>query len=225
MKAVLLAGGYGKRLEPLTLSTPKCLLPVACKPNLAYVLELLEGVPGITEVVLSTNEVQAGMLRAALKEMSQDKVKVVVEKTTSNENKLGAVKAIKYVFDEVGYDDAVIIGSDNFIHGLDLKDVVGKFRKEKASAAIILHELEDERLVEKLGIAVLDSKNNVSFFQEKPKLSEAKSRLASTAIYCVSKRFLDGALGKYIAEKESSGEKPDNLGDLWAHSLKTEKIL
>ena len=59
MKGLILVGGYGTRLEPLTLRTPKALLPVGGKANITYIIDLLKGV--VDEIVISANEKQKKM--------------------------------------------------------------------------------------------------------------------------------------------------------------------
>jgi len=222
MKAVLLAGGYATRLQPLSLRLPKLLLPVAGKPVVAYLAEMLKSA-GVTEVVLSLNKRQ-GVVRDVLGDSYAGlKLSYVFEESKGDEDKLGAIGAMRYVAEQAKIrEECLIVGSDNFVYGLDLKKMVSEHAKRQPYATIALFDLADKADVEHFGIALLDGKR-ITRFQEKPRVEDAVSKLASTAVYHVSARFFDG-LGDFVAERKAQGKKADRLGDLWEHLVKDEVL-
>jgi NDP-sugar pyrophosphorylase family protein len=222
MKALILAGGYGTRLHPLTLRTAKCVLPVGGKPNIAHLIEKLKAA-GIDDIILSFNTNQERFQRF-LGDGSKFGVKItyVMEKTKSDSDKLGAVGAINYVVNQAGLDDYLVIGADNYFQGLDINALLEFHRKSGADATLPLYFIEDDHMIEKLGIAVLDSDRIVGF-QEKPKIEEAKSRLGSILVYVVSRDFLENDLPAYLKELADAGKRPDNPGSMWAHFV--DKIM
>jgi NDP-sugar pyrophosphorylase family protein len=223
MKAIILAGGYATRLMPLTLRLPKLLLPVAGKPLVHYCLDMLKEA-GVDEVVFSLNVTQKIVQEAIGSEYNGMSVSFIFEETQTEGEKLGAIGAMQYVAERTSVDeDCLLIGSDNFVYGLDLKKMVEEHRSRKPHATIALFDLLDEKDVEHFGVALLEGKR-ITRFQEKPSVSEAVSKLASTAIYHVSPEFFK-RVPAFVTEKKAQGLKADRPGDLWAHLVeKGEQI-
>lgn len=220
MKALILAGGYGTRLHPITLRTSKSVLPIAGIPNIIHIFKNLKSA-GIKDVVISLNKNQESV-RNVLGDGKRFGINLeyVMEETSSDEDKLGAIGAIRYVIETVGTDDYVVIGADNFFHGLDIEEMIKFHKKTKSDATVALFELGDKSLVSNYGIAVLD-KERIIAFQEKPRIEDALSTLASTAVYIMNKNFLDANLPEYL---ESNKDKHDRPGDLWVHFAKKLNI-
>ncbi len=218
MKAILLAGGYGTRLFPLTIRNPKPLLPVAGKPVLLYTIDLLLKA-GIEEITISLKENQ----KKIEKYFKDGKafgasIDYLYEPETTEENKLGSVGALNYIFSQIkDANDALIIGGDNFIYGLNLLEFTKTHKEKKASASIALFELHNSSEVQHYGVAQLDEKGRITKFQEKPEPEKALSKLASTAIYALDKVFVQEHIPSYTTLKKKKGEKADKLGDLWEH--------
>ena len=127
---------------------------------------------------------------------------------------------MKYVFDRIGTDDFIILGADNYFHGLDINDMLSSHKKNKSDATVALYQLNDRSLVNNFGIAVLD-KGRIIAFQEKPKIEDALSTLASTSIYIMNKDFLDTHLPNYLKEQWDKADRP---GDLWVYFAKRLNI-
>ena len=132
MKAVIMMGGYGTRLEPLTLRNPKALLPLGGVPSIVRILKQIKELH-MDEIVISANQMQK-----KVEDFVGKKIKFIYDKTTSNKDKIGQVRAMKYVFDDIGHDDALIISSDNYAYGLDLKKLVEKFKKSRQEINVFL---------------------------------------------------------------------------------------
>ncbi|MFH1443199.1 MAG: NDP-sugar synthase [Candidatus Micrarchaeota archaeon] len=221
MKAILLAGGYGTRLYPLTLRTPKPLLPVAGKPILQYTIDLLAAA-GIKDIIISLKENQEKIEHFfGNGKKSGVKIRYIYEPLTDEEGKMGSVGAINYVLAKVGAEEgALVIGGDNFIVGLDMRAFTESHRQRKAHASIALFELASATEVQLFGVAKTDSGGRITHFQEKPKPEEALSKLASTAIYALHPKFVNEHLPAYTEMKRKKGEKADKIGDLWEHFVK-----
>lgn len=219
MKAILLAGGYGTRLNPLSYRTPKCLMPIAGKANILHLIEMLKKAD-VNEIILSLNTTQM-----KVKEFLGDgkkfgvNIKYIFEKSTCDKDKLGAIGALQYVIRSFGIkEEILVVGADNFIYGLDASNFREFHKRNKGIVTIALYNLADKTKVEQFGIASINEKTGrILKFQEKPKVEEAISRLASTLFYQINEKFFDKYLPIYISEKEKKGEKPDKIGDLWQY--------
>ncbi len=224
VKAILLAGGYATRLQPLSLRLPKVLLPVAGKPVIAYTLELLREA-GVTELIVSLNE-QQKVIEEVLGDGSRYGVNIsyVFEKTSSDDDKLGAIGAILNSVEEAGVsEDCLVLGTDNFVQGLDLKAFREQHEGGEAGASIALFQLSNKSDVEHFGVAKLDGRK-ITAFQEKPRVQEAVSTLASTAVYYLSKHALCELLSEYVAEQKAAGNRADRLGDFWKWLLEKTRV-
>jgi len=223
MKAVILAGGYGTRLQPMTLRTPKCILPLGDKNSIMHIITNLSKI-GIKEIIVSLNETQFKVKDYLDSLKLSVTINYCFEKSTSDENKLGAIGALLYVVKRFGPDDYLIVGADNYTQGIDYKEFVAFHRAKKADVTIALYELSDVSRVQRFGIGVLNNDSRITRFQEKPKVKEALSNLASTFIYLINKDFFTRLLPDYVNKELSAGRRPDNIGDLWAYYCRMIKI-
>ncbi len=211
MKAIILIGGYAKRMEPLSLHYPKAFFPVGEKENIFWILEEVKQIKEVEKIIISANVNQ----RKFVEKIRERKVKVVYEKSKSDEDKLGAIRALYEVIKKEGEDDYLVIAGDNFFYGLNLPNLIRIHKLKNPFATIALFKLEDKRLVNQFGIAITNEIGKIIGFQEKPKIEEAKSDLASTSIYIISKKFIP-LLYKYVKEESEK----DNLGKLWQYYYK-----
>jgi glucose-1-phosphate thymidylyltransferase len=172
LKTIILAGGYARRLWPLTLERPKPLLPVAGRPIIEHLLDKLEGRP-----IISINRQFAPQFERWATNYHKD-VELVIEETRSEEEKLGAVGALAFLIRELGLrEEILVLGGDN-IFELDFKEFISAYRGRPLLA---LHDLGDpEKARKRYGIAELAGSRIVSF-QEKP--DRPHSALVSTACY------------------------------------------
>ena len=212
MRAVVLAGGFAKRMWPLTKDKPKHLLPVAGKPMLGYILTKLEPVALVDQVYVSTNAAFERHFRQYLDTVeSKKKISLFIEDSRKEEEKLGSVGALNYLVRKCGVDgELLVFGGDN-IFSFSVEDFVGYFRHKKANA-VALFDLESVDKVRSYGVVKIDSDGCIVDFQEKP--AEPKNTLISTACYAFSR---DGVrnLHRYLEE----GNEPDKMGHFieWLH--------
>ncbi|GEM_PF-290196 len=227
MKAIILCGGFGKRLLPLTYRVPKVMVPIAGKPVLQHLIEICRNA-GVHEIIISLNSMQKP-IEEHFGNGGRHGVKLsyVYEDSMREQDKLGAVGAIQYALSKAAVEsggqvegDWIIMGGDNVFYGLDLKQLAQKHAASNAFATLALYRLKDKADCEQYGVVEIDGRGRITQMQEKPKLSQAVSDMACTAVYHVGEAFLREYLPKYVEEAKNSEKKPDRLGDLWARYAK-----
>ncbi|MEV4456874.1 glucose-1-phosphate thymidylyltransferase [Microbispora sp. NPDC049633] len=172
MKALVLAGGSGTRLRPITHTRAKQLVPVANKPVLFYGLESIAAA-GISEVGIVVGDTQ-DEIEAAVGDGSRFGLQASYLR---QEAPLGLAHAVLIARDYLGDDDFVMYLGDNFIVG-GIESLVGRFRERRPSAQIMLTRVSDPR---QFGVAELAGDGRVVGLEEKPR--EPKSDLALVGVY------------------------------------------
>ena len=172
MKALVLSGGAGTRLRPITHTSAKQLLPVANKPVLFYGLEAIRDA-GITDVGVVVGDT-APAIREAVGDGSAFGLHVTY---IPQEAPLGLAHAVLVARDFLGDDDFVMYLGDNFIVG-GIAELVEEFRAARPDAQIMLTQVPDPR---DFGVAELDEVGQVVGLEEKP--AEPKSDLALVGVY------------------------------------------
>jgi mannose-1-phosphate guanylyltransferase len=182
LKALILAGGLGTRLRPLTYSRPKHLLPVANVPHIEHVFTLLER-HGVDEVVLLTSYLaeafEATVDRAAERGL---RVRVVHE-----EEPLGTGGALKNAQHLVG-DDTFLAFNGDVLTDVDLTAIVDWHRDRGAEASIVLTSVDDPSAY---GVVPTEPDGRVLGFIEKPPAGEAPTNLVNAGVYVCEPRLLD----------------------------------
>lgn len=182
MKAILLAGGKGTRLRPLTLHTPKPIVPIFDRPFLSYQIGLLKQVPEIDEVILSLNY-QPRRLEETFGDGSAlgMKLRYVVEPSP-----LGTGGAIKYA--ARGIDDTVVVFNGDVMTAVDVAAVVAQHRARQAKATIVLTPVDNPTAY---GLVETDAEGNVQRFLEKPKADEITCDTINAGIYVLEPDTLE----------------------------------
>jgi glucose-1-phosphate thymidylyltransferase len=174
MKGVLLAGGTGSRLHPLTLVTNKHLLPVHDRPMIYYPLETLRGM-GIREVMV----ILGGRSIGDIVELLSDGRDLGLDLTYRYQRgSLGIAHAIGLTRDFVGSDPFCVVLGDNILRGDPLVEVADEFAAGHWGAGSLLYRVEDPR---RFGVAEFDAAGNVVGFEEKP--AEPKSDSIPIGVY------------------------------------------
>ncbi|HET7218312.1 MAG TPA: NDP-sugar synthase [Vicinamibacterales bacterium] len=182
MKAILLAGGKGSRLRPLTVHTPKPIVPIFNRPFLYYQIDLLRQVPEIDEVILSLN-----YQPRRIEEIFGDgdglglKLRYVVEPMP-----LGTGGAIRYAGDSL--TDSVVVFNGDVLTQVDLRAVLALHRERKAKATIVLTPVDNPRAY---GLVETDGNGNVSRFLEKPGEDEITCNTINAGIYVLEPDTFD----------------------------------
>jgi glucose-1-phosphate thymidylyltransferase len=172
MKALVLSGGSGTRLRPITHTSAKQLLPVANKPVLFYGLEAIAAA-GITDVGIVVGDT-APAIRAAVGDGSAFGFRATYIR---QETPLGLAHAVLVARDFLGDDDFVMYLGDNFIVG-GIEGLVTEFSVMRPDAHIMLTQVADPRA---FGVAELDSAGRVVRLEEKPQTP--RSDLALVGVY------------------------------------------
>jgi len=181
LKGVILAGGLGTRLYPLTKITNKHLLPIYCKPMIYYPIQTLVDA-GITEILIVTGGQHAGEFLRLLGNGAEFGLKHI--NYTYQEGEGGIAQALRLAEHFADKDRVVVILGDNIIEK-SIKGVVEEFKKQPKGARILLKKVEDP---ERFGVAELKGDKIVSI-EEKPK--NPKSNYAVTGIYMYDNEVFD----------------------------------
>ena len=182
MKALVLAGGAGTRLRPITHTSAKQLVPVANKPVLDYGLDAISDA-GIRDVGIIVGDT-AQEIRDHVGDGSQFGIRATF---IQQDEPLGLAHAVLTAADFLGDDHFVMYLGDNLIAD-GITDFVKRFRDGSAAAHILLAKVRDP---ERFGVAELDAKGRVARLVEKP--AHPVSDLALVGVYLFSPRILDAA--------------------------------
>lgn len=180
MKAVILAGGEGTRLRPLTLSTPKPVAPVVDRPFLRHQLDMLRAA-GVDEVVFSV-AYQPEKVRAVFGDGDEKlRIRYAVEETP-----LGTGGAVKNA--EPQLDDVTVVLNGDVLTDVDLAAVVDGHRQRGAAATLVLHPVENPAAY---GLVEFDSDSRVRRFVEKPDPDQITTDTINAGIYVLQTSTLE----------------------------------
>ena len=199
MKVVILAAGYATRLYPLTVDTPKCLLPVAGKTILDWIFKKLEALNEIEEIVIVTNTKFFDKLNSwKRKAQTSLSIRLVNDGTVSNETRLGAVRDLRLGIGEEGRSsDWLVLASDNLFDGC-LNDFLTFSESKKPAVTIALYDIGDRKLgAGRFGVIEIDGFSEVTCIEEKP--PEPKSSLVGMGVYYFPKTTL-GLMDEYLLQ-------------------------
>lgn len=181
MKGIVLAGGEGRRLKPLTQSRPKPLLPVAGRPCVDFVLRSLIG-SGVREIIITTAFMGESLTRNLGGGLGYDASILYSFETTP----AGTAGSVKRVADFI--DDTFVVAMGDVLIDLDIRPLVDFHRRRKSVATIALTEVEDPT---EYGIVGLGGDGRIERFKEKPSPGEAFSKLVNAGIYVLEPEVLD----------------------------------
>jgi len=201
VKAIILCAGYGTRLGELGERCAKALLDINGRPLIEHLLDRINEIDGVDDIyVVSNNKFYRDFINWR-EEYGHDRVRVLNDGSTNNENRLGALRDLEFVLgsEDFGDDDFLVIAGDNLMD-FSFKDFYSEFR-EKGENLIAVCDVGDiERVRGKYGVVVLEESGRVVDFQEKP--LEPKSTMRS--IFCYLFRpFVKGLLGEYLVNGNS----------------------
>jgi glucose-1-phosphate thymidylyltransferase len=182
MKALVLAGGAGTRLRPITHTSAKQLVPVANKPILFYGLEQIRDA-GITDIGIIVGDT-APEIEAAIGDGSELGIRATY---IPQPEPLGLAHAVLTGADFLGDDDFVMFLGDNLIEG-GITELVDSFQEHRPDAQILLKPVPDP---ERFGVAELDTEGNITRLVEKPK--DPPSNLALVGVYLFTPAIVDAS--------------------------------
>jgi len=180
MRGIIIAGGRGTRLKPVTNITNKNLLPIYNKPMIYYSIEKLVDA-GVKEILIVTGTEHAGQFVNLLGSGSEFGIKLHYE---VQRDPLGPADAINVAKDFAQGEKVVVIFSDNIVED-DITNACNDFKKQTTGAKIFLKEVTDPRA---LGVAEIKDGKVISI-EEKPK--DPKSNLAVIGLYMYDGKAFD----------------------------------
>lgn len=182
MRAVVLVGGKGTRLRPLTLTTPKQMLPVAGRPMIERVLAHL-AVHGITDVVLSLGYQPQGFISA----YPDGTCAGVGLHYAVEDHPLDTAGAIAFAAWDAGIAETFIVVNGDVLTDLDIGELVDLHRARRAAATIALTPVEDPSA---FGVVPTDAAGRVTAFIEKPPRGEAPTNFINAGTYVLEPEVL-----------------------------------
>ncbi len=194
-KGIILAGGMGTRMSPLTKAVNKQLLPLYDKPLIFYPLSVLM-LSGIRNILIIVNKGQLNQFRKVLPEKNNLGIKITYREQIKP---AGLPEAFTIGEKFIGNENVCLILGDNFFYGQSLTNILKKNINLKNGAKIFIHPVKSPQLY---GVATLNKKKHVIKLEEKPK--NLKSNLAVTGLY-----FFDNKVIKLTKKL-----KPSKRGEL-----------
>jgi glucose-1-phosphate thymidylyltransferase len=203
MKGVVLAGGTGSRLHPLTRITNKHLLPIYDRPMINYAIEALVSA-GVTELMLVTGGMHAGEFLRLLGNGAEFGIERL---SYAYQEKAGGIaEALGLAEKFVGDDRCVVLLADNvFEHSI--KPCVEAFSRQKLGARVVLSKESNPEHLRHLGVAQFDGNRRIERIVEKPE--QPPSECAVTGVY-----FYDSSVWRVLPELKPSGRGELEITDV-----------
>tara|TARA_B100000131_G_scaffold322535_1_gene376800 strand:+ start:1293 stop:2288 length:996 start_codon:yes stop_codon:yes gene_type:complete len=175
VRAVVLVGGFGTRLQPLTLEMPKQMLPIVGRPMIEHVVGYLESY-GITEVVLSMG-FAPDVFQSAYPDGHCNGMPILY---AIEPEPLDTAGAIRFAADFVNTQETFLVLNGDISTDLDIKNLISFHKESKAKATIHLTPVEDPS---RYGVVTTDEEGRVLGFIEKPSLGEAPTNWINGGTY------------------------------------------
>ncbi len=199
-KGIILAGGKGTRMSPLTKAVNKQLLPIYDKPLIFYPLSILM-LAGIKDILIIVNKGQLNQYKKIIPNGNNLGIKIsYLEQTKPRGLPDAFVIGEKFI----GKENVAMILGDNFFYGQNLTSQLKENTKLKKGARVVLHKVQKP---ESFGIAKVDKKNKILSIKEKPK--KYLSDLAITGLY-----FFDNKVINYAKKLKPSKRNEVEIVDL-----------
>lgn len=209
MKCLILAGGFGRRVQPVIGNRPKALLEYRGKPLLSHIVEKI---PRDIGIFISTNKrFETDLLR--WQESVERSVEILVETAQNEDQKTGALSSISYwTKNKYIQEDLLVLASDNYFE-FDLNQFINAY--DGNNALVAAHDVGDPKRAQNFGVIRLSGRKIVEF-EEKP--PQPKSTLVATACYIFPPRVLN------ICNAYCLKGKKDFLGNFIAHLVETDEV-
>ena len=199
-KGIILAGGKGTRMSPLTKAVNKQLLPIHDKPLIFYPLSILM-LAKIKDILIIVNKGQLNQYKKILPSGKNLGIKI---NYLEQDKPRGLPDAFVIGEKFIGKDNVAMILGDNFFYGQNLTSQLLNNTKLKKGAKVVLHKVQKP---DSFGVAKIDKRNKIISLIEKPKNS--KSNLAVTGLY-----FFDNKVVSYSKSLKPSKRKEIEIIDL-----------
>ena len=209
-KGIILAGGHGTRMSPLTKAVNKQLLPIYDKPLIYYPLSVLM-LAGIKNILIIVNKGQLGQFKKILQDGKRFGVKITYIEQSSPK---GLPDAFLLGEHFIGKDKVALILGDNFFYGQSLTKKLKDCIKLNSGCKILLHPVSKPELY---GVAKINSKKKIVSIKEKPK--KTNSNLAITGLY-----FFDNKVINYSKSLKPSKRNELEMVDLLNNYKRNNKL-
>jgi mannose-1-phosphate guanylyltransferase len=181
MQALILAGGKGTRLRPLTVYTPKPIVPVCNRPFLLYQIDTLKRA-GVTDITLSLSY-QPHKIEEKLGDGSDFGVNLTY---TFEPQPLGTAGAYKFAQDLLR--EPTVVFNGDIVTDLDLRAVIRQHDERKAAATVVLAPVENPSVY---GVVETEADGRVKSFSEKPRAEEVSVNTINAGTYILDPKVLD----------------------------------
>jgi len=209
MKCLILAGGFGTRLYPLTINRAKALLEYKGKPIISYIVNRI---PQNIDILVNVNKKFEADFHKWQRTLNKE-VEILVEEALSNEQKLGAVGSLNFWVEKKPIvEDLLVIAGDNYFE-FDLAQFIGSY--DGTHSLVAVYDIGDKDKATQFGVVQLDEDRIVGL-QEKP--TRPESSLVATACYVFPQRIFFH-LHQYCQQC-----KKDNLGSFIAYLVEQEEV-
>jgi mannose-1-phosphate guanylyltransferase/phosphomannomutase len=205
MKAIVMAGGFGTRIQPLTSSLPKPMLPVLNKPMMEYIILKLKAA-GITEIIILLYY-KPDVIKKHFGDGSAFGVNIKYILPDGDYGTAGAVKKAERL---VGKDDFIVISGD-LVTDFDLNEIIGFHKLNNSFGTICLTQVEDPL---QFGVVITDKNATILRFLEKPGWGEVFSDTINTGIYVFKSDVF-----KYIPEDKPFDFSKDLFPSLMSRNI------
>jgi mannose-1-phosphate guanylyltransferase len=227
LKAIILIGGFGTRLRPLTCTRPKALFPIVNKPLLQWTFERLAA-NGVKNAILAVN----GLTEFYIKQQRIPTCGLSIKYSRDPPHMpLGTAGPIKKAEKLLGHDDPFLVINGDIFADLSYKEILESHLEGKAVATIALHEVEDPS---RYGVAEMAENNRIKQFIEKPTRETAPTNLINAGVYVLSPKIFEyiparravsmerEVFPKLVEEKALYGHK---ISGLWIDIGRPEEYL
>ena len=182
MRLLILAAGYAVRLQPLTLNTPKPLLPIGGKSMIDRILAKTESIKNIDAIhVVSNHKFIQNFVGWKSSRKDASRIFLVDDGTMTNDTRLGAIRDMELAIREASIDDDLLVIAGDNLFDLDLAVFLKFAKSHNDGVCVALYDVGSLEAAKKFGVVRIDGKGLVVDFEEKPQAP--KSTLISTGIY------------------------------------------
>ena len=215
MDAIILAGGFAKRMWPLTKNKPKQLLDIAGRPMLDYVVDSLSNLD-LDRIIVSVNSFFAPQFQNYLdSNVNANNIELFIEESDNEDQKLGALGALNLLFEKKDLRGPVFIAGGDNLSDFDLREMVNVYNESRKDV-IGFFDVENLELAKLYGIADLED-NRIIDFVEKP--NSPPSTLAATAYWLLS----ESGIINFHTYIEEGGDR-DAMGNFLAWNVKQNPV-
>ena len=179
MEAVILAGGFGTRMVPLTYTRPKVMLPIFNRPMIEYIIDLL---PQSVNTVIIASNYKVEFIKDYFNTNKKNKNIII----NVESKPLGTGGAVKFCEKYISSEQFLVLNSD-IVSSISIQNFIDFHIKEKAFITISLWPVENVR---EYGVVKIEN-SRIVYFVEKPKPEEAPSNLINAGAYCINKDVID----------------------------------